>query len=158
MHLLSRLAAATIAASPLLALAALPASAGGQGATAFTDIQHDVVMTFANPNPCTGDPGTVTTIENQVFHGTVNKTGSSFTGTSEGTFSYVPDDPTKPSFTGHFATWFGDNLRRGVEVSTFNVTGVGSDGSRLEFHDNTRATLNPDGTVTVTFDHATCGG
>ncbi len=156
----TRAALAAMAAAPLLAAGAMSASAGGNGALTFTDNQHGVVDVFHDMNPCTGDPGTVSAVENQIFHGTINKTGSWFTGTVEGKFTFTPDDPSKVSDTGHFATWFGDenNLRNGVEHSTFNVNATGTDGSHLQFHDNAQATLNANGTVTVSFDHTSCGG
>jgi hypothetical protein len=158
MRLSSRAAVAAIGVAPLLALDAGAANAGGNGATTSTDTQQGVVDVFQDMNPCTGDPGTVSAVENQVFHSTINKTGSTFSGTVEGKFTFTPNDPSKVSYTGHFTTTFGDNLRTNVEVSTLNVNGIGSDGSHLQFHDNSRATLNPDGTVTVTFDHMSCGG
>jgi hypothetical protein len=160
MRLGSRTAIAVLGVAPLLALGSAGAYAGGSGATTFTDTQHGVVDVFQDVNPCTGDPGTVSAVENQVFHGTINKTGSWFTGTVEGKFTFTPDDPTKVTYAGHFATWFGDenNLRNGVEHSTFNVNATGSDGSHLQFHDNAQATLNANGTVTVSFDHMSCGG
>ena len=144
--------------APLLVVSAVSAGAGGKGAVTFTDNQHSVVDVFHDMNPCTGDPGTVSAVENQIFHGTINKTGSWFTGTVEGKFTFTPDDPSKVTYTGHFATWFGDenNLRNGVEHSTFNVNATGTDGSHLQFHDNAQATLNANGTVTVSFDHMSC--
>ena len=156
----TKLLLATLVSVPALALSASAAVAGGNGAITFTDTQHGVVDVFQDVNPCTGDPGTVSAVENQIFHGTINKTGSWFTGTVEGKFTFTPDDPSKVTYTGHFATWFGDenNLRNGVEHSTFNVNGIGSDGSHLQFHDNAQATLNANGTVTVSFDHMSCGG
>ncbi len=74
-------------------------------------------------------------------------------------FTFVPDDPSKIMYTGHFATWFGDenNLKNGVEHATFNVNAVGTDGSHLQFHDNAQATVNANGVVTVDFDHMSCG-
>ena len=151
--------AASVATS-LLVLGAASAGAGGNGAVTVTETNHGVVEAFPDFNPCTGDPGTVSAVENQIFHVTTNDTGSWFTGTVEGTFSFTPDDPTKPSYTGHFATWFGteDNLRSSVDHSTFNVNGIGSDGSHLQFHYNAQATVNANGTVTVSFERATCGG
>lgn len=142
----------------LLAAGSGAAGAAGNGATTFTDNEHGVVDVFASANPCTGDPGTVRAIENQVFHGTVSKTGSWFTGTVEGMFTFTPDNPAKVTYRGHFATWFGDenNLRNGVEHSTLNINATGSDGSHLQFHDNAQATLNANGTVTVSFDHMSC--
>jgi hypothetical protein len=73
--------------------------------------------------------------------------------------SFVPDDPSRPSYAGHFTEWFGDenNLQNGVEHSTFNVEATGSDGSHLKFHDNSQATMNANGVVTVSFDHMFCG-
>lgn len=143
------------------------AQAGGNGAQTFT--QHDHGLTMVLPpgpgendgqNPCTGTFATITLVVNDVFHGTINKTGSWFTGTIEGTFTMVPITyPAEPSYSGHFATWFGDenNLRNSVEHSTFNLHGVGSDGSTLQFHLNDQATVNANGVVTVSFTHARCG-
>ena len=162
MRLGMRAAWATAAATSLLLIGAVSATAAGNGATSFTDNEHGVVDVFHDMNPCTGDPGTVSAVENQIFHGTINKTGSWFTGTVEGQFTLTPDDPNKVTYTGHFVNWFGDenNLRNGVEHSTFNVNATGSDGSHLQFHDNAKATLNANananGTVTVSFDHMSC--
>jgi len=150
---------AALAAIPLMAFGVPTAMAGGNGATTTTDNAHGVIDVFHDVNPCTGDPGTVSAVENQVFHSTINKTGAWFTGTVEGKFTFVPDDASKVTYTGHFATWFGeeDNLKSYVKHSTFNVNAVGADGSHLQFHDNAQATLNANGTVTVSFDHASCG-
>ena len=158
MYSRTRLFLATLVTIPALALGGSAAIAGGNGADTFTDNQHGVVDVFHDMNPCTGDPGTVSALENQIFHGTINKTGSWFTGTVEGKFTFTPDDPSKVTYTGHFATWFGDenNLRNDVEHSTFNVNATGTDGSHLQFHDNAQATLNANGTVTVSFDHMSC--
>jgi hypothetical protein len=52
------------------------AMAGGNGATTFTQTDHAVAESFPSPNPCTLDPGTVSDVHNDVFHGTINKTGS----------------------------------------------------------------------------------
>ena len=158
MRLGMRAAWATTAATSLLLIGAVSATAAGNGATSFTDNEHGVIDVFHDMNPCTGDPGTVSAVENQIFHGTINKTGSWFTGTVEGQFTFTPDDPSKVTYKGHFVNWFGDenNLRNGVEHSTFNVNATGSDGSHLQFHDNAQATLNANGTVTVSFYHMSC--
>lgn len=147
--------------APLLTLGAVTASAGGNGATTFTDTEHDVSMVVDFINPCTGDPGVVTAVENQVFHGTLNKNGSHgswLTGNIEGTATFVPTDPSKVTYTGHFTATFGDQLSHGdgIEHSTFQINATGSDGSHLVFHDNAKAVLNADGTVTVSFDHLFC--
>lgn len=156
MRIPRRLGAGAAIAVPLVMLVGGAATAAG--ATVFTDVEHGVVEVFSDVNPCTGDPGTVSTVANEVFHGTLSSTGSWFTGTVEGQFTFVPNDASKPSYTGHFSTWFGDdnNLRNGTEQSTFTIVGVGSDGSRLRFHDNAVATTNAQGKVTVDLDHMTC--
>ena len=157
----TKLCLAALATISAVALGAPSAVAGGNGATTFTQNLHGVVdIINGTTNPCTGDPGTVSAIENQVFHGTINSTGSWFTGTVEGQFTFTPDNPSKVTYTGHFTTWFGDenNLQNGVSHSTFNVNATGTDGSHLRFHDNAQATMNANGTVTVSFDHASCGG
>ena len=143
----------------LLTLAAPGAFAGGNGAQTFTQNDHNVTDSVPSANPCTGDTGTLTETYNDIFHGTINKTGSWFTGTVEGKFTFVPDDPTAVTYTGHFATWFGDenNLQNDVEHSTFNVHATGSDGSTLSFHENAQAAMNANGVITVSFDNMRCG-
>jgi len=139
----------------LLMLPSTAAFAGGNGALTFTQHDHGVVDVSSDVNPCTGDVGTVTMTYDDIFHGTMNKTGSWFTGTDHGTVGFVPDNPAAVTYSGHFAAWFGDenNLRNDVEHSTFNAQLTGTDGSRLGLHDNAQATLNANGVVTVSFDH-----
>jgi hypothetical protein len=143
----------------LLVVAAVPALADGQGATTFTQTFHNATDSFATPNPCTGAPGTVTITYNGVLHFTVNKAGDFWaTGTQTGDFVFVPDDPTQPTYTGHFTTWFGDsdNRQNEVEHSTFTVHGTGSDGSTLQFHDTMHLSVSASGAV-VSFDKPRCG-
>jgi hypothetical protein len=141
-------------------LSAGAASAGGNGAQTFTQVDKNVVeVDAANQNPCSGAVGTLTLTYNDVFHGTILANGTSwFTGTLTGSLSFQPDDSSNPSYTGHFSTWFGDenNLRNGVEVSTFNVTAQGSDGSHLNYHETAVAVMNANGVVTVSFDNPVC--
>jgi hypothetical protein len=139
------------------------ALAGGNGAQTFTQHDRNVVQVMppgsGNGNPCSGADGTLTLTFRDVFHGTINKTGSWFTGTLTGTLLFVPVDPNQPTYQGHFTSWFGDenNLRNGVEHSTLNVNAWGSDGSHLRFHENDQAAMNANGVVTVSFQHAVCG-
>ena len=152
--------AAVVGGAGLIMAAATPAAlAGGNGAQTFTQHRHDFTRTHKGRNPCTGDRGMLTTTVNEVFHGTINKTGSWFTGTLTGTLLFVPVDSNQPTYRGHFTNWFGDenNLRNGVEHSTLNVNAWGSDGSHLVFHENDQAAMNANGVVTVSFQHAVCG-
>lgn len=156
-------AATSVAAIALLLLPLSTASAAGAGAVSFTQTFHNAVQSFPFPNPCTGASGTVTLTFNGVFHVTELTSGQGAgtdwaTGTMTGNFVFTPDDPTQPSFTGHFTTWFGesDNLRNGVQTSIFVIHGTGSDGSTLDFHEVTHLSVSATG-ITVFFDKPTCG-
>ena len=144
-------------------LLAVPAAANGAGAVSFTQTFHNATDSFPSPNPCTGASGTVSVIYNGVFHVTTLTSGigaGTFwaTGTQTGTFTFTPNDPTQPSFTGRFTAWFGDNnnLKNGSETSTMSIRGTGSDGSTLTFHEVMHASVSASGVVN-TFDKPRCG-
>jgi hypothetical protein len=131
-----------------------------------TEIVIGGTDTFPSENPCTGVPGTVTIDFNSVFH--ITDQGSSqglfifhVTGTTTGTFTFVPDDPSEPSYTGHFTSWFGVQATPPglgfVATDTFTVIAKGSDGSRLRFHITNQFTRLPSGEVVVSFSKPTCG-
>jgi hypothetical protein len=118
------------------------------------DVERDV-------NPCSGAPGTltfdfrgvvhITTLDNGTFHET-----STFTGT----FTFVPDDPSQPTYTGHATFWFGQNVNSKSFTTTFtgNIVLRGSDGSRITNHALFHLTVNANGTVTssIETDRLTC--
>src|SRR6266545_5810805 len=133
-----------------------------------TESFHDVI-------PCLegGAGATITTTENGVFHvtaagiddqGTPDPEDDVFippyhiTGTFTGTVVAVPDDPSLPTYTGHFTTWFGENsnAKSFVDTDTFTVIAHGSDGSIIKFHDTFHVTVNAQGQVTVEFDKPHC--
>lgn len=158
-HLLLRGTLATVAVVCLLLLTLSSALADGNGATTFTQTFHNAVATMPSANPCTGVPGTVTLTYNGVIHFTVNKAGDFWdTGNQTGDFVFIPDDASQPSYTGHFHNWFGDsfNNRNQVDHFTFQVNGVGSDGSTLTFHEVGHFSVSASGAV-ETFDKPTCG-
>ena len=80
------------------------------------------------------------------FHETTTVTSS---------LTFVPDDPSQPTYTGKTTFWAGANLSSQNNF-TSTVTGrfmvKGSDGSRLAGHFVVHVTLQPDGTVTVEFE------
>jgi hypothetical protein len=137
----------TVAAS-----AALP---DGNGAQTFTQVDHNVVQSGPDHTPCTGDPGTLTTTLNDVFHLTINNTGSWFHGTLTGSVLFVPDDPGLPTYSGQVTNTFGNetNLQNGVFHFASNIEALGSDGSHVPFHGNGVVTLNANGVVTVSFQN-----
>jgi hypothetical protein len=117
-------------------------------------ILHDVTETFQDVNPCTGDPATVTSTYNSVFAYAVDAQGGfHVTGTAAGTYEVVPIDPSRPTYAGHFATWFGESSSSnsdGVWV-TINVKLKGSDGSTLSLNSVFQVHLS-NGVLHVEFD------
>jgi hypothetical protein len=106
-------------------------------------------------NPCTGVPGTSTDTVKGVTHVTALPDGSVHeTTTVTDRFTFVPNDPSQPTYTGKSTFWFGANLNSQNLTSTvtFNVTAKGSDGSRITLHGVAHVTLHADGTVTVEFE------
>ena len=148
----------------VVALVAVPAaSPAGAGAQSFTETLKNFTEVTTDANPCTGDPGTLTQTYNAVFHVTFLTSGigaGTFwaTGTLTGTFSFVPFDSSKPSYTGRFTFWFGDNgnLRNGTSTFTVRIHGTGSDGSMLNFHEVGHVSVSATG-VTLSFDKPRCG-
>ena len=146
------------------ALAVAPAaSPAGAGAVTYLQTFHNVTEVSTDANPCTGDPGTLTLTYNGAFHATELTSGigaGTFwaTGTLTGTFSFVPFDSSKPSYSGRFTTWFGDNdnLRNGAQTETFRVRGIGSDGSVLSFHGVAHMNVTATG-ITFSFEKPSCG-
>jgi len=157
-------------------VASVPAVAGGNSSTpcfpgpqastcTYTQNDHGLTQTFPSTVPCIDAPappgpftGLLTLTYNDVFHITVNKAGDVWlTGTTAGTFSFTPFDLSRPSYTGHFASWFGASLNKNNYVfhDTFNVHGTGSDGSTLSFHMIDHMSVSASG-VTLTFDKIAC--
>jgi len=154
------LAALVLATGGMLGFTAAAASADGNGATTVTQtFKNQTDPPFVDFVPCRDFQATITITYNGVFHYTVNKAGDFWaTGTMTGTVTAVPLDPSNPSFTGKFTTWFGtsDNKQNGVDHSTFTVHLTGSDGSTIKFHDTAHLSTSASG-MTVSFDKPMCG-
>ena len=69
----------------------------------------------------------------------------------------LSDDPSLPTFTGHFTQWFGENSNQQNFATTFTFTiiGTGSDGSSLKFHETAHFSATPQG-ATLEFDKPMC--
>ena len=138
----------------LLVALLTPMAALAQAETATTHFSD--TLTFEDVNPCTGATGTTTQTFKGVTHLTELPDGSFHaTITETDTFTFVPDDPSQPTYTGKSTFWSGENLSSRNSF-TATVTGrfmvKGSDGSRLTGHFMAHVTLHPDGTVTVEFE------
>src|SRR5215475_2552075 len=85
----------------LLAAALLAPAAAA--ATAETETMHfSGTDSRAELNLCSGAPGTLTIVFSGVIHTTDLGDGTARTnGTMTGTVTFVPDDPSQPSYTGH---------------------------------------------------------
>src|SRR5262249_36429060 len=107
MRLFKRLSIGLIALAVVFTVAASAALAGGNGAQTFTQVLKNIVQLGPADNPCTGDPGTLTTTSNSIFHVTTNATGGEeATLTVTGSALLVPDDPSLPTYTGQFVNHF----------------------------------------------------
>jgi hypothetical protein len=126
----------------------------------FTDAFTDVV-------PCHPElgPYEVTLAGRGVFHVTaagIDEEGNliapfHFTGTTAGTFVWVPSDGTGPTFTGSFTQRVGENVntQNRTETVAFRLHATGSDGSHFPVREIFHVTINALG-VEVTFDKPTC--
>jgi hypothetical protein len=142
----------------LMFAVASPASAGSPPLT-VTEVHHKETFVDADVNPCTGEPGVVTTVVNAVFHITVFPDGRShFTGTATGTFQFDTTDPAAPDYSGRVTQWFGENSNSNVSTATvtFSVRGIGTDGSTIRFHETVHLSI-VGGDVVAVFDKIRCG-
>jgi hypothetical protein len=113
-------------------------------------------VTFPDVNPCTGVTGMTTDTFKGVTHVTELPDGSFHeTTTVTDSFTFVPDDPSQPTYTGKSTFWDGENLNSQNNFTatfTTHFTVKGSDGFRITGHVVAHITLHADGTVTVEFD------
>ena len=154
--------AATLA---LLSTGTAMADAGGQGTITVTQQFRNVpFFTMPVTNPCTGASGILTaTAATEVFHSTSFATGPEFwvTGTAQGTATFTPLDLNGVSYSGHFATWFGEssNNKNDVQHNTGTFQLSSSNGSRVTVHMTSHLSTNANGVITVNFNNFTfsCG-
>jgi hypothetical protein len=138
-----------------LALSAVllaPAAALATDTETFHDSGVDVTR---DVNPCSGAPGTLTFTFRFVIHITALDNGTFHeTSTATGTFTFVPDDPSQPTYTGHATFWDGENVNAKSFTATFtgNIVLRGSDGSRITDHALFHVTVNANGTVTSSIE------
>jgi len=126
----ARILATVIAAAMLAAFGASGVSAAA--AQVETTVVQGASDSFADVNPCTGDPVTLTLRYNAVFHMTTLPSGEvHLTSTLTGDFVLDPVDPALPTYTGHVLDWSNQIYNRNQELATFTTRarGTGSDGS-----------------------------
>jgi type 1 fimbria pilin len=111
----------------------------------------------ASQNLCSGAPGTLTIVFSGVVHTTdLGDDTLHMTGTTTGTVTFVPDDPSQPSYTGHLTERSGEGVDTitGVHTMTIanNIVLHGSDGSLGKQHILFHLTVNANETVTTSID------
>jgi len=120
-------------------------------ATETATIHFSGIDSRAEQNLCSGAPGTLTIVFSGVIHttdlgdGTVQRTG-----TTTGTVTFVPDDPSQPSYTGHLTEVSGQGA--GTITIADDIVLHRSDGSLGKLHILFHLTENANGTVTASID------
>jgi hypothetical protein len=140
---------------PALTLSAALLAPAAAFAAETQTIHFPVTDSRAEHNPCSGAPGTLTILLSGVMHttdlgdGTVHRTT-----TTTGTVSFVPNDPSQASFSGHLAESDSEitNPRNAVDTNAENVVVHGSDGSLGKQHLLIHTTVNANGTVTASIE------
>ena len=120
-------------------------------ATETATIHFSGTDSRAEQNLCSGAPGTLTTVFSGVIHttdlgdGTVQRTG-----TTTGTVTFVPDDPSQPSYTGHLTEVSGQGA--GTITIADDIVLHRSDGSLGKLHILFHLTVNANEMVTASID------
>ena len=138
----------------LLVLVLLPAALLAPAAAAAAETQtihFSGTDSRAEQNLCSGAPGTLTIVFSGVIHTTARGDGTlQMTGTTTGPVTFVPDDPSQPSYTGHLTERFGGDVNT-ITIAD-NIVLHGSDGSLGKLHILFHLTVNANGTVTTSID------
>ena len=138
----------------LLVLVLLPAALLAPAAAAAAETQtihFSGTDSRASANLCSGAPGTLEIVFSGVIHTTELGDGTARTnGTMTGTVTFVPDDPSQPSYTGHLTERFGGDANTFTVAD--NIILHGSDGSLGKQHILSHVTVNANGTVTTSLD------
>jgi hypothetical protein len=148
---------------PRRLLAFLPALMGSAALLAPTaafasqtqTIHFSETVSRASVNPCSGAPGTLTIVVSGVLHTTELEDGTFHqTVTTAGTVTFVPDDPSQASFSGHLAesSTLNTNPSNATSTNAENVIVHGSDGSLGKQHILIHTTVNANGTVTSSIE------
>jgi hypothetical protein len=127
-------------------------------ATETQTIHFSDTLVVSRPNPCTGASATVTLNFKGVMHLTTLDNGTVHVMMMDvGTITVVPDDPTQPTYSGHFTETGTENHNSKSFTTSFhrNVVLRGSDGSLAKEHVLVHLTVNANGTVTSSIETET---
>jgi hypothetical protein len=127
-------------------------------ATETQTIHFRLTFVVSRPNPCTGASATVTLTGKGVMHLTTLDNGTVHVMMMDvGTITVVPDDPSQPTYSGHFTETGTENHNAKSFTTSFhrNVVLRGSDGSLVKEHVLIHLTVNANGTVTSSIETET---
>ena len=144
-----------VAFLPALMLSAMLLAPTAAFATQTQTIHFNATESRADRNPCSGAPGTLTIMLSGVVHTTDLGDGTvQMTTITTGTVTFVPDDPSQASFSGHLAESDSriTNRNNAIETNAENVVVHGSDGSLGKQHILSHTTVNANGTVTSSIE------
>ena len=169
---MKRVGLAVVALASLLLIPASSALAKGPPVSNMTMHFHDVMQTFDDVDPCTGQPAEITTTFSGVAHLSLFQDGSGhFTETDRGTFTldYIEQN-SKPDgdvdASGTFVDWDGGNgffdqngnpTGKGEQSFTLNGSGTFTDsGAPFRFHNNGHAVFDQFANPKIMFFKAHC--
>jgi hypothetical protein len=144
-----------------LVLSLLCATASGVMAqdepNSFSQEFPERTSTFATINPYTKASGSMTIVFSGVFHakrgeGATGLEISRITGGQQGTFSFVPDDPSQPTITGKFRFTLAGTPQPHTETINFGfrMDGLATDGTRVSLIQLERAVVS-EGSLEISF-------
>ena len=135
----------------LLSAALLAPVAAAAAAAETGTIHFSGTDSRAELNLCSGAPGTLAIVFSGVIHTTDPGDGTvRMTGLMTGTVTFVPADPSQPSYTGHLTERFGGDANTFTVAD--NIILHGSDGSLGKQHILLHLTVNANGTVTTSIE------
>src|SRR4029450_9862709 len=140
---------------PALTLSAVLLAPTAAFATQTQTIHFSSTVSRAERHPCSGAPGTLPIVLSGVRQTTDLGDGTvQQIETTSGTVTFVPDDPSQASFSGHLAESSTQiaNPGNAIETNAENVIVHGSDGSLGKQHILIHTTVNANGTVTSSID------
>jgi hypothetical protein len=132
---------------------------GGGPPTHDEAVYHVDDFAFPSGNPCTGDSGTVILHEVWRFKTLTFPDGTSYVRLrTTGTFDFVPDDPSKPTYYAVHEDPSTTQTKldangNGSQTFQGGYLARGSDGSRVRVHEVAHFTV-VGGVFTPTVDHA----
>jgi hypothetical protein len=146
-------------ASTIIALVATvpsrPSPALAAASTTQTDHFAGISESTPYPNPCSGIPSELRETWGGIVHDTFRASGDWMdVNAIRGTISFVPDDPSQPSYSGRFTQVFGsvNNHHTYGERGTFSGSLTGTDGSTVRMREDVHVSVSATG-VTVEFDN-----